>query len=215
MHVTLQAQAMIRCRGITKAGKQCSITSCSKWVDDTGRHIAGPLCRGGDFCALHAKPFCTKPSQVDNFERLALFILDLETTGVDITKDRIVEIAATREHWDPRMKSECFATTVQVDQDILMTLGMDAFQVHGITAEEIALGPTFEQAWTRFLAWVDDVTNNATEFVEVDSDDEVSTPMMIQEPIVVLAAHNGSADAVDSPLVKSHSPLMRSWTGVR
>ena len=112
---------MIRCRGLTKAGKQCSITSCSKWVDDTGRHIAGPLCRGGDFCALHAKPFCTKSSQVDNFERLVLFILDLETTGVDITKGRIVEIAATREHWDPRMKSECFATTVRVDQDILTT----------------------------------------------------------------------------------------------
>ena len=113
------------------------------------------------------------------------------------------------------MKSECFATTVRVDQNILTTRGLDAFKVHGITAGEIALGPTFEQAWTRFLAWVDDVTNNATEFVEVDSDDEVSTPMMIQEPIVVLAAHNRSADAVDSPLVKSHSPLMRSWTGVR
>ena len=89
------------------------------------------------------------------------------------------------------MKSECFATTVRVDQDILTTRGLDAFKVHGISAEEIALGPTFEQAWTRFLAGVDDVTNNATETVEVDSDDEVSTPMMIQEPIVVLAAHNG------------------------
>lgn len=50
------------------------------------------------------------------------------------------------------MKSECFATTVQVDQDILMTRGVDAFQVHGARAEEIALGPTFEQACTRFLA---------------------------------------------------------------
>ena len=28
------------------------------------------------------------------FERLVIFILDLESTGVDVTKDRIVEIAA-------------------------------------------------------------------------------------------------------------------------
>lgn len=95
MHVTLQAQAMHRWRGITKARKKCSITSCSKRVDDTGRHIAGPLCRDGDVCALHAKAFCTKPSQVDNFENIVLFVLDLETTGVDISKDIICEIAAT------------------------------------------------------------------------------------------------------------------------
>ena len=28
-------------------------------------------------------------------------------------------------------------------------------------------------------------------FAESDSDDEMSTPMILQEPIVVLAAHNG------------------------
>ena len=89
------------------------------------------------------------------------------------------------------MNSECFATTVRVDQNILMTRGLDAFKVHGITNEEIAAGPTFGQAWIRFVAWVEDVTNHATVFAESDSDDEMSTPMILQEPIVVLAAHNG------------------------
>ena len=180
--VTLQAQAMVRCKGITKAGNQCSVTSSSSWVDDNGRLVAAPLCRDGDFCAFHAKPFCENPNLLDNFESIgciSYIILDLETTGFDIAKDRVVEIAATRAHWDARMNSECFATTVRVDQNMLMTRGLDAFKVHGITNEEIAAGPTFEQAWIRFVAWVEDVTNNATVFAESDSDDEVSTPMLL------------------------------------
>ena len=106
------------------------------------------------------------------------------------TSRKIVEIAATRAHWDVRMNSECFATTVRVDQNMLMTRGLDAFKVHAITNEEIAAGPTFEQAWIRFVDWVEDVTNHATVFAESDSDDEMSTPMILQEPIVVLATHN-------------------------
>ena len=77
------------------------------------------------------------------------------------------------------MNSECFATTVRVDQNILTTRGLDAFKVHGITNEEIATGPTFEESWMRFVDWVGDVTNNATLFAESDSDDEVSTPMIL------------------------------------
>ena len=79
--VTLQAQAMVRCKGITKARNQCSVTSSSSWVDDNGRLVAAPLCRGRDFCALHAKPFCVKPLLLDNFERMVVFILGSETLG--------------------------------------------------------------------------------------------------------------------------------------
>ena len=86
MHAKSQAQEMTRCSAITKAGKQCSVTSSSSWVDDNGRLVAAPLCRGGDFCVLHAKPLCVKPILLDNFESMVVFILDLETTGVDITK---------------------------------------------------------------------------------------------------------------------------------
>ena len=97
------AQAMIRCKGITRVGKQCSVTNVSTWVDNYGRVVAEPLCRGAEFCALHAKPFCTSPSMLDDFDRMIVFILDLETTGVDIARDRIVEIAAVRAHGDIRM----------------------------------------------------------------------------------------------------------------
>ena len=115
---------MTRCSAITKAGKQCSVTSNSSWIDNDGRVVAEPLRRGGEFCALHAKPFCTKPTQMDDYKRL----VDLETTGTDISQDRIVEIAAARCHDDIRISGEAFSTTARIDPDILMTRGLEAFQ---------------------------------------------------------------------------------------
>ena len=69
-----EAQAMIRCKGITKAGKQCTITSSSHWVDNNGRVVAQPLCRGGEFCTIHAKPFCTQQTQINDVERQVIFM---------------------------------------------------------------------------------------------------------------------------------------------
>ena len=89
MHVKFDAQAMIRCRGITEARKQCSITSSSNWVDNNGSLVGEPLYRGGEFCSVHAKPFCTKPTQINDFGRLVIFMLDLETTGTDVSQDMI------------------------------------------------------------------------------------------------------------------------------
>ena len=87
MHVKFEAQAMIRCKGITNAGKQCSVTSSSNWVDNNGRVVAQPLCRGGEFCTIHAKPFCTQQTRINDVERQVIFMLDLETTGTDILQD--------------------------------------------------------------------------------------------------------------------------------
>ena len=45
-----------------------------------------------------------------------------------------------------------FSTVVKVDADILREQGQEAAKVHGITEEEIATGPSFADAWQRFLA---------------------------------------------------------------
>ena len=127
---------------------------------------------------------------MDDFKRLVIFMIDLESTGLDITKDRIVEIAAVHAHCDVRMSCGCFPTTVRVDPDILMTRGLEAFEVHGITNEEIKQGPSFERAWTRFLKWIDDVTSSAAKY-ESDSDDDMGGPTLLENPVVVLVAHNG------------------------
>ena len=39
---------MSRCKGITRVGKHCSVTSSSNWIDDHGRLVAGPLQKGGE-----------------------------------------------------------------------------------------------------------------------------------------------------------------------
>ena len=116
-------------------------------------------------------------------------MIDLETTGIDITNDRIVEIAAVRTHKDIRMKGECFSTTVCVDHMILESRGEEASQVHGITDQEIRHGPTFKEAWMRFLKWVDDIVNMTIQ--DEDSDDDMRQPTLLEDPIIVLAAHNG------------------------
>ena len=126
MH-SLVAQAMMtQCKGRTRAGNRCAVNSKSNWTIDSGTLVAGPLLKGGDFCLLHAKPFLTKSSEVDDFEQMVIFVVDLETTGTDITKDRVVELAAVHAHSDSRMDCESFATTIQVDANIIMERGRPA-----------------------------------------------------------------------------------------
>jgi hypothetical protein len=71
--------AMARCKGTTRAGKRCSLTGTSRMTDDTGRLVAQPLRCGGEYCALHAKPFVVKEASVMN--STVLVFLDLETTS--------------------------------------------------------------------------------------------------------------------------------------
>ena len=113
---------MIQCKGITRAGKRCAVTSKSNWTIDSGTLVAGPLLKGGEFCLLHAQPFLAKPYEVEDFEQMVIFVVDLETTGTDITKDRVVELAAVHAHSDSRMSCESFASTIQVDANIVMRL---------------------------------------------------------------------------------------------
>ena len=114
---------MIQCKGITRAGKRCAVTSKSNWTIDNGTLVAGPLLKGGDYCLLHAKPFLTSASRVEDFEQMVIFVVDLETTGTDITKDRVVELAAVHAHSDSRMSCESFATTIQVDSNVVVERG--------------------------------------------------------------------------------------------
>ena len=78
---------MIQCKGMTRAGKRCAVTSKSNWTIDSGTLVAGPLLKGREYCLLHAKPFLTKASEVEDFEQIVIFVVDLETTGTDITKE--------------------------------------------------------------------------------------------------------------------------------
>ena len=109
----LAQMAQKRCCGITRAGKPCSIDTASKLTDDNGRLVAEPLRCGGHYCIFHAKPFVTRPAQ--NERHCIVVFLDLESTGVNIFEDRVVEIAAVHAPRDPRLFGGNFSTTVSVD----------------------------------------------------------------------------------------------------
>ncbi len=79
-----------------------------------------------------------------------LVFFDLETTGVNVGSDRIVEIAAVK--FLPRGGSKEFHHRVNPE----MPIPADATRVHGITDADVALEPTFRQLAPRLLDFIGD-----------------------------------------------------------
>ena len=69
----------------------------------------------------------------------ALVALDTETTGVDLTIDRIVELAMVRLH--PSGSAEEYRSLVNPE----MPIPVEASRVHGITDEQVAKAPPFRE----------------------------------------------------------------------
>ena len=163
-------------------------------IDDGGRLVSQPLRCGGDYCALHAKPFVVRPAPLDEAAAVVVF-LDLESTGIYVAQDRIVELAATHAPADPRLMGSSYSTVVSVDPQILKERGGEAAAVHLITDEEIFQGPSFWEAWVRFLQWVEGLLNTAVvESLDIDTDtddDEPRAPQLEESPVLLMAAHNG------------------------
>lgn len=69
-----------------------------------------------------------------------LAVFDLETTGVDVSKDRIVEISVLRIEIDGsrNILTRRLNPTIPIPQEASM--------VHGIYDEDVAMSPTFEQS---------------------------------------------------------------------
>ena len=82
--------AIVRCSGIARKGTRCTITETSDMIDNSGRLVAQPLRRGGEYCALHAKPFVVRPATT--VASLITVFLDLETTGVDVRDARLLAL---------------------------------------------------------------------------------------------------------------------------
>ena len=168
----------IRCCGTTKNDSRCSLTSTSKLVNDRGASVAKPLRKGGDLCLFHARPFCYQPARIHG---AVVIFIDFETTGLDITRDRIVEIGATSANGN-------FATVVYPGVK-------SESAVHGIDEEELAQGPTFPVAWGRFVAFVEGLVNAAIH-EDSDTDDDTDDLRCLPRPpetspAVLLVAHNG------------------------
>lgn len=84
-----------------------------------------------------------------NLER-PLAIFDLEATGLNIAKDRIVEIAILKIH--PDQTEETFSARVNPE----MIIPQEVIDIHGITNEAIKDAPTFKDLVSKIEAFIGD-----------------------------------------------------------
>ena len=177
-----------QCEAITRSGQRCSITEATTLIDrNTGVLVSEPLRRGSRFCFYHMETMVRKPLPL--LHDLEFVLLDLETTGLSITQDRIVEIAALDMH------GAVFATVINPCQPVT------AHAVHGISNQELMDGPTFPEAYWRFLTFLQILQRRAVvEDSDSSADGEGRIPSLRGPvPCVILIAHNGFR--FDFPLV--------------
>ena len=174
------------CCGVTRAGRRCTLTTSSALKE------AEPLRRGSDYCLFHARPFAANPCLSECPQSLEIILLDLETTGVSVVEDRIVELAAVQ-ILPSNLPGCAFSATVFVETEIIETRGQEAAQVHGIGQAEIAVSPTFPQVWCAFLRFIDSLSNFHIQEHASDSDDDPrELPVIAEEPpVILIGAHNG------------------------
>lgn len=179
-----------QCEATTRSGQRCSITEATTLTDRaTGVRVSDPLRLGARFCFYHMQFFVSKPPlALDDIE---LVVLDLETTGLSITRDRIVEIAALDMH------GAAFATVVNPGQET------PPAAVHGISNEELMNGPKFTEAYGRFLYFLQRLIDTAVQEDSDSSADSTSGLPSLKEPVpqMMLIAHNGFR--FDFPLILS------------
>ncbi len=77
-----------------------------------------------------------------------LVVFDLETTGVDISKDRIVEISILKVHPDGLEETR----TRRINPE--MPIPIEASEVHGIYDDDVQDCPTFKQVANSLYQWI-------------------------------------------------------------
>jgi DNA polymerase-3 subunit epsilon len=77
-----------------------------------------------------------------------LCVFDLETTGVNVTSDRIVEIAIVKIHPDGKEEKRRWIINPE------RTIPQEVIDIHGITNEMVANAPTFKQAGHEILQFI-------------------------------------------------------------
>ena len=112
---------------------------------------------------------------------------------MDVSRDRIVELAATQGHDLAHLPGASFSEVLRVPDEIQRSASAQAAaEVHGISDDEIVLGATFPESWARFIAFAEACSNNVLHEFGEDTDEELlpSRPPDVR-PTVCCAAHNG------------------------
>ena len=151
-HRALGAMVRCSCLGFTRDGVQCKITSDSKIKDKHGRLVSSSLQLGGQFCLFHARvlhELALPDGRVD----FALFYIDLETDGLDLFRDNIVEIAA--------LSADGARFTSLIVPPGRAPSAAPSAAVHGISDAELQTGLPFAQCSALFVEFLEGVANSA------------------------------------------------------
>ena len=97
---------------------------------------------------VHARPFCALPAEHFVGSAAVVLLLDLETTGVDVANDQIVEFAAYHAPAERHVRGAAFSTVVKPSVED------SAGHIHGIGTNEVSQCVPFGVAWSRFLDFV-------------------------------------------------------------
>lgn len=83
-----------------------------------------------------------------------LVVYDLESTGLDRNKDRIVQIAAIKYDFNTKKILDSFNSYVKPTGDWKMSYS--AYAVHGIGKKQLDTAPTFAEVGPKFLEFIKD-----------------------------------------------------------
>ena len=159
-------------------------------LDSSGRSVAAPLRKGSPLCLLHARPFSTQQASIEG--PIVVVYIDLETTGIDVSRDRIVELAAAQGQEAAHVPGASFSEVVHVPSEVRQTPGAQAAaRVHGIPDDEIERGTSFPESWARFLYFAEACLSNAIDEGNDESEDDPSGPRPPDvPPNLLLVGHN-------------------------
>ena len=144
--------------------------------------------------------------------------LDLETTGMDIVKDRIVEIALLKIHLDGREEELLHRLNPEIP------ISEEATRIHGITNDDVANEPTFKtvaKTLARFIEGCDlggfnsnrfDIPLLAEEFLRANVDIDMKKRKFIDVQAIFHKMEKRTLAAAylfycQKPLTNAHSAL--------
>ena len=145
-----------------------------------------------------------------------LIFFDLETTGINITKDRIVEISLLKVH--PNGKEEVKSRRINPE----MPIPPQASAIHGITDDDVKDCPTFKQISKSLADWMEgcdiagfnssrfDVPLLAEEFLRAGVDFDMSKCKFVDVQIIFHKKEQRTLEAAykfycDKELINAHS----------